>query len=100
MDPVNGSQAYQDFVNQPDTNLAYYPDPHPKRDYVMQWNLSVARELTSTLALTVGYVGSRGVHQPYRVDNIDMVIPTLTPVGYQWPCGPNGQSGVSCAAGF
>jgi hypothetical protein len=100
MDPVNGSQAYQDFVNQPDTNLAYYPDPHPKRDYVMQWNLSVARELTSTLALTVGYVGSRGVHEPYRVDNIDMVIPTLTPDGYQWPCGPSGAPGVTCAAGF
>jgi hypothetical protein len=85
LDPVNGSQAYQNFINQADTNLAYYADPHPKRDYVMQWNLSVARELSSTLALTVGYVGSRGVHLPYRVDNIDMVIPTLTPAGYLWP---------------
>jgi len=100
MDPVNGSKAYQDFVNQPDTNLAYYADPHPKRDYVMQWNLSVARELTSTLALTIGYVGSRGIHEPYRVDNIDMVIPTLSSAGYQWPCGPNGSPGVTCAAGF
>jgi hypothetical protein len=45
----------------------------------------VARELTSTLAVTVGYVGSRGVHLPYRVDNIDMVIPTLTSAGYLWP---------------
>jgi hypothetical protein len=88
MDPVNGSLAYQEFVNQSDTNLAYYADPHPKRDYVMQWNLSVARELTSTLALTVGYVGSRGVHEPYRVDNIDMVIPTLTSAGYLWPLNP------------
>jgi hypothetical protein len=45
----------------------------------------VARELTSSLALTVGYVGSRGVHLPYRVDNIDMVLPTLTPTGYVFP---------------
>ncbi len=100
MDPINGSQAYQNFVNQADTNLAYYADPHPKRDYVMQWNLSVARELTSTLAVTVGYVGSRGIHEPYRVDNADMVIPTLTSAGYLWPCGPNGTPGVACAAGF
>lgn len=85
MDPTLGSNAYQQFVGQNDTNLAYYTDPHPKRDYVMQWNLSVAQELSSTLALTVGYVGSRGVHEPYRVDNIDMVIPTLTSAGYLWP---------------
>lgn len=91
--------AYEDSINRPDTNLAYYADKHPKRNYVMQWNLSVARELTRTLALTVGYVGSRGVHEPYRVDNIDMVIPTLTSAGYLWPCGPDGQ-GDSCEVGF
>src|ERR1700724_954404 len=51
----------------------------------MQWNLGIARELTSTLSLTVGYVGSRGVHLPYRIDNIDMVLPTLTPAGYVFP---------------
>jgi hypothetical protein len=99
MDPSAGSLAYQQFAGQSDTNLAYYADPHPKRDYVMQWNLSVAQELTSTLALTVGYVGSRGVHEPYRVDNIDMVLPTLTSAGYLWPCGPDGQ-GDACQAGF
>jgi hypothetical protein len=85
MDPVNGSAAYQKFITDPNTNIDYYADSNPKRNYVMQWNLSVARELTSTLALTVGYVGSRGIHQPYRVDNIDMVIPTLTSAGYLWP---------------
>jgi hypothetical protein len=88
MDSLLGSNAYQQFIKQGNTNLAYYADPHPKRNYVMQWNLSVARELTSTLALTVGYVGSRGVHQPYRVDNIDMVLPAATSAGYLWPA-PN-----------
>jgi hypothetical protein len=79
---------------------AYYPDPDPKRNYVMQWNLSVARELSSTLAVTVVYVGSRGVHQPYRMDNIATVLPqTLSPAGYLWPCGPDGK-GNSCVAGF
>ncbi len=101
MDPTTGSLAYQQFAGQSDTNLAYYAQPHPKRDYVMQWNLSVARELTSTLALTVGYVGSRGVHEPYRMDNIDMVLPTITPEGYLWPT-PNAAPPVTsttCADG-
>jgi Carboxypeptidase regulatory-like domain/TonB-dependent Receptor Plug Domain len=65
--------------------LGTYVEQNPKRNYVMQWNVSVARELSSSLALTVGYVGSRGVHLPYRVDNIDMVLPTLTPTGYVFP---------------
>jgi hypothetical protein len=77
-------------IGRPDSGLAYFPDPKPKRNYVMQWNVSVARELTSTLALTVGYVGSRGIHQPYRVDNIDMVLPTLTSAGYLWPIPGSG----------
>src|SRR5260370_22315998 len=51
----------------------------------MQWNLGIARELTSPLSLTIGYVGSRGVPLPYRVDNIDMVLPSLTPAGYVFP---------------
>ena len=77
-------------IGRPDSGLAYFPESDPKRNYVMQWNVSVARELTSTLALTVGYVGSRGIHQPYRVDNIDMVLPTLTEAGYQWPTPGSG----------
>src|SRR5258708_9606078 len=51
----------------------------------MQWSLGIARELTSTICLTIGYGGSRGVQLPYRVDNIDMVLPTLTPTGYVFP---------------
>ena len=58
---------------------------HPKRDYVMQWNLNVQQQLTPTLAAMVAYVGSRGVHQPFRVDEADLVIPTKTPFGYLWP---------------
>ncbi|MFI5057365.1 MAG: carboxypeptidase regulatory-like domain-containing protein [Candidatus Acidiferrales bacterium] len=77
--------AFQQFSTQSTSNVATYVEFKPKRNYVMQWNLSVARELTSTLAVTFGYVGSRGVHLPYRVDNIDMVLPTLTPGGYVFP---------------
>jgi hypothetical protein len=97
---ANPQGAYQLLINQTNSNLAYYAEGNPKRNYVMQWNVSVARELSSALAVTAGYVGSRGIHQPYRVDNIDMVLPTtLTPVGYLWPCGPDGK-GDSCVAGL
>ena len=77
--------AFQELSAQSNSSFAYYAEPDPKRDYVMQWNLSVARELSSTLTFTLGYVGSRGVHQPYRMDNIDMVLPTLTSAGYVFP---------------
>src|SRR5260370_22848296 len=77
--------AYQTFKNQTNFGLATYVEFNPKRNYVMQWNLGIARELSSTLSLTIGYVGSRGVHLPYRVDNIDMVLPALTPTGYVFP---------------
>jgi hypothetical protein len=82
--------AFLAFSQQAGSALGTYVEQDPKRNYVMQWNLSVARELSSTLALTVGYVGSRGVHLPYRMDNIDMVLPTLTPTGYVFPA--NGQT--------
>jgi hypothetical protein len=84
--------AYQLFNGQSNSGLAAYVDQNPKRNYVLQWNLSVARELSSTLAVTLGYVGSRGVHQPYRVDNIDMVLPTLTAAGYVFPSPSTSQT--------
>jgi len=91
--------AFQQLATASTSSRSVYVEHAPKRNYVMQWNLSVARELSSTLALTLGYVGSRGVHQPYKVDNIDMVLPTATPAGYVWPCGPDGK-GNPCARGF
>lgn len=63
-----------------------YIDPNPKRSYVMQWNLNVQRELVKNVTATVGYVGSRGVHLPYRTDDSNIVLPTqLTSAGYLWP---------------
>jgi len=62
-----------------------YFDPNPKRNYVMQWNLTVEHDLTSEVSLRIGYVGSRGVHQPFRVEDADIVLPSLTPQGYLWP---------------
>jgi len=81
-----------------------YIDSNPKRNYVMQWNLNVQYQLSSSLAAMVAYVGSRGVHQPFRVDEADLVIPTKTSAGYVWPqldingnltSGPNAGSAAS-----
>jgi outer membrane receptor protein involved in Fe transport len=63
---------------------------HPKRDYVVQWNLNVQQQLTPTLAAMVAYVGSRGVHQPFRVDEANLVLPTKTAAGYVWPFDSSG----------
>jgi hypothetical protein len=57
----------------------------PHRNYVMQWNLNIQRELTRDLTATIGYVGSHGVHQAFRADDADIVLPTLTSAGYLFP---------------
>ncbi len=65
--------------------VANYIEPHPHRNYVMQWNLDVQRTLARNLTGMVAYVGSRGVHQGARVDDLDTVVPTKTPQGYLFP---------------
>ena len=66
-----------------------YLEPNPKRNYVMQWNLNVQQQLAPSLTGMLAYVGSRGVHQPFRVDDANMAIPTLTSAGYLWlPSAP------------
>ena len=60
-------------------------DSHQKRNYVAQWNLNIQYQLTPNLAAMVAYVGSRGVHQPFRVDEADLIIPKKTSAGYLWP---------------
>jgi len=79
-----------------------YIEYAPHRNYVMQWNMNIQQELTPSLTAMVGYVGSRGVHMPYRSEDLDMVLPTLTPAGYLWPCGPDGGTPTPnpCATGF
>jgi hypothetical protein len=56
----------------------------PHRSYVMQWNLSLQRQVTSDISLTVGYVGSHGVHLMMRGDDGNMTLPTQTPYGYEF----------------
>jgi len=48
---------------------------NPPRNYVMQWNLSLQRELVKKSSVLLAYVGSRGVHQPFRADDMNTVLP-------------------------
>jgi hypothetical protein len=70
----------------PDNTLrSTFVNSRPKRNYIMQWNLNVQQQLTPSVSAMIAYVGSRGVHQPFKVDEADLVIPTKTPNGYLWP---------------
>src|SRR5690349_16695210 len=76
-----------------------YIQPNPARNYVMQWNLNIQRQLMNNLTVAIGYIGSRGVHQPFRADDINIVLPTLGPQGYVWPCGGTFVNGVCSKPG-
>src|SRR5947208_14587733 len=80
--PVAAYEALTASTNK--LRQAYFA-PKPGRNYVMQWNLTMQHELLEGLSLRVGYVGSRAVHQPFRTEDADIVLPTLTPQGYLWP---------------
>ncbi|HEY5215078.1 MAG TPA: carboxypeptidase regulatory-like domain-containing protein [Acidobacteriaceae bacterium] len=63
-----------------------YIDPHPSRNYVMEWNAGVQHQIVRDVTFSASYVGSRGVHQPFRVEDANVVLPTRTPQGgYLWP---------------
>ena len=86
--PANGVAAAQ----------AYAPDQDPRRNYAMNWNLSVQRQITSTFTATIGYVGSHTLHSPFTTDTSNSVGPPEvmpTPFGLEWPCGPSGS--IPCA---
>ena len=63
-----------------------YIDPHPKRNYVMSWNLNIQQQLAGNLVATIAYVGNHGVHQPFQIQDANIVLPTSqTSAGYLWP---------------
>src|SRR5712664_249996 len=69
---------------QPGKLSASTVEQNPHRNYVEQWNLNVQRQLLPDLSLTVGYVGSHGVHMLMRGDDGNMTTPTLTSAGYMF----------------
>ena len=77
-----------------------YIDSYPKRNYVMNWNFNVQQQFGSNLVVTVAYVGSHGVHQPFQVQDMDIVLPTSqTSAGYFWPTPAGSGTRVNPDAG-
>jgi hypothetical protein len=62
-----------------------YVQPNPPASYSMNWNFNIQHEITPTLMVMVGYLGSHTVHQPFQDDDLNIVIPAVTSAGYLWP---------------
>jgi hypothetical protein len=79
------SGAYALATAVANTGLRYaYVQQNPGRSYVMQWNFSVQRQLPGQNTVEVGYIGSHGVHQPFRANDSNMVLPA-DPQNLIWP---------------
>ena len=55
------------------TLLASHVELNPARSYRMQWNLNIQRQLTRSMALTLGYSGSSGVHIIHQEEDTNEV---------------------------
>ena len=76
-----------DLANAPDSPPGVrLIEQHPHRNYAMNWNVNIQREVAPNVTAMVAYVGSRSLHSPFSTDDSNMVLPTLTSVGYLWPC--------------
>ena len=63
-----------------------YVDPNPRRNYVMNWHLTLQRQLPAFFTATVGYTGTRSIHNSFGSDDVNLVFPvSQTPAGYVWP---------------
>ena len=76
-----------------------YIEPTPSRNYVNQWNAGLEFKIARSSSLLLAYVGSRGVHQPFRADDINMVLPSLTSQGYAWPVPASSGTKINPAVG-
>jgi hypothetical protein len=79
--------AYPLIAGDPKTLKYSSVQTDSKRRYIMQWNLNIQRQITSSLTVMIGYVGSRSLHLPIHEDDMDIVLPTLTSAGYVFPFG-------------
>jgi hypothetical protein len=76
-------------------NRVAFIERAPKRAYVIQYNLSVQREIAPSTTLMIGYVGSHGVHGTTQVDDVNEVLPTKVGGQYFWPCEPLNPGGAN-----
>jgi hypothetical protein len=66
-----------------------YNEQFPHRDYVMQWNFNIQRQVTSNTSVTLAYTGAKGVHNPFQTDELNTVFPFKTSAGWLFPVVPS-----------
>jgi hypothetical protein len=82
----NPNAAYATLSASATSQRAAFIDQHPKRNYVMQWNLNLQRAIAANTTGMIAYVGSRSVHNLMQTDDSSIVLPMMkTPEGYLWP---------------
>ena len=69
----------------PDVARVSFVQQDPARSYVEQWNFNIQREVARNVTLQAGYVGSHGVHLPYKTQDADWVAPTEIGGALFWP---------------
>ncbi|MGH9524250.1 MAG: TonB-dependent receptor domain-containing protein, partial [Terriglobales bacterium] len=69
----------------PDAARVSYVQQNPSASYVEQWNFNIQREVVRNFTLQLGYVGSHGVHLPYKTQDADWVMPTQVGGALYWP---------------
>jgi hypothetical protein len=67
----------------PNTTI-FTVDPNAETPYYQQWSLNVERQLFADARVTVGYVGSRGIHLQRRI-NMNQAAPGLEPLQARRP---------------
>ena len=93
-------QAYQLIASNPSDHRLYVIQFHPPRNYVMQYNLNIQRQLTPNTTAMAAFVGSRGIHMWYQTDDANIVLPVAhTSAGYFWPTPVGSGTVIDPAAG-
>ena len=77
-----------------------FTERNPSRNYVYQYNFNISRQITPNTTILVGYMGSRGLHNPFQADSSNTILPTKAPNGdYYWPgCFVNSATAAGQAA--
>ena len=81
--------AYDLIAGNSNTLRGAYVPQHPPRNYVMNWNLNIQRQIANNLTAFVAYVGSHGVHNVSPSDDMDSTVPTLNSTGLYYPVNGN-----------
>jgi hypothetical protein len=86
--PQGSFPVIPESVNFGNSAGARYIDRSPKRSFASNWNLNVQHELSRKVALMLGYVGSRTIHNAFTVDDANQVVPPVINGVFTWPCDP------------